>query len=147
MNEMNIGKGFLLVLIAGIISCAIWIGIISFTALGTGGAIGGLIAGGVGAIIAGVYQKGAGKMNFLGYLIIVIVVITVVIGALTLGTAFYLSNAGGAVSVGEAIDLIFSNRTLRFAFIQDALITGGIAVGMSIATTISSGKEKKKQED
>jgi len=146
-EEMNIGKGLLFSIVVAVILAAVWIAIIALTGFGIGGAVGGAIAGGVGAIISAAYQKGAGRVNILGYVIIVILTIIAVVGALALGVAFHLANEGLVNSFADGLDILFADRTLRFAFIQDALISGAISAGMAIATTIGSGKEKDKQKD
>lgn len=146
MNKTNIGKGILFALIVAIVACVIWAVVIGFTGTTTGGFVGGAIAGVLGAVLATVYQKGAGKLNFVGYLVIVILAILAVVGALILGIGMYISNEGHASGIIAGIEFALENRSVRFALIQDAFISGSIAAGMGIATTMSSSKEKKKQE-
>ena len=144
--EVNMGKGILFALGGMVGGFGIWIAVIAFLGLGTGGAIGGFFAAIVGGLVAGGYQKGGGKPGAVGTILVMIMAIVGAFAAIYLGIAIYLNNEGVANSLSDAFDLMSTNRTLRGAVIQDSIISVGGAAIMAVVTMMGSKKEKKAKD-
>jgi len=141
----NTGKGLLFALIGAFVASALWLAVIALVGAGTGGAIGGAFAAILGLGTAAGYQKGPGKPGAVG---IILVGLLVVIGAakvVTLGAAIQIYQAGLGRSLAQAVELLFdllgTNTDLTSAFLQDLIVSGGIALVLAIVTLVRRKKE------
>ena len=146
-NEANMGKGILFAVGGMVAGFAVWVTVIALFGIGTGGLVGGALGGALGALVGLGFQKGSGEVNAAGYAIIVVITLIGAVGALLLGTTIYVYNLGIGRSLGDALGFMLDDRTMRFALIQDLLISGAIAAGMAISVLIKSGKDEEKLDD
>jgi len=143
MGNKNVGKGILFALIGMAVGFGIWLAVIAFFGVGTGGAVGGAFAAVLGMLVAGGYKKGSEAVGAIGYIIVILITLAGAIGALLFGTTIYVYNEGVGSSLGNALEMMLDNRTMRFALIQDGLISGAISVAMAIMTLVGNKKDKK----
>ena len=142
----NTGKGILFALLGALVVSALWLAVIALVGAGTGGMIGGAFAAVLGLGAATGYQKGPGKPGAVGIIVVALLVLIAAAKVVTLGAALQLYHAGLGSSLSQAVELLFdllgTNRDLTSAFLQDLIVSGGIALVMAIITLVRTKKEK-----
>jgi len=145
MEKENVGKGILFAVIGAVVGFIVWAILIGFLDLGTGGVFGGILAAGLGTIIATAYQKGAGgKAGAVGFIVVIVLSAIGAVTAIILGASFLIYNEGIGDSVFDAMGILW--ELLRSEVIQDTLIAAGIAAVIAVVSLVGGNKKETKAE-
>ena len=140
MEKANVGKGILFALGGALIGFAVWVALIAFLELGTGGVFGGVLAAGFGMVVAGAYQLGAkGKAGAIGFIVTAILSGIGAVAAIILGAGFIIHNLGQGSDVLDAVGILLD----RFfgEVVIDVTVGAGIAIVMA-CVSLAGGNKK-----
>lgn len=138
--KYSTGKGILFALIGMLVGVAIWLTIMVLAEDGTGikDVTAGFLAALLGILVAGTYQKGAGKPRIVG--IILVVFLTFIAAATTFTTGMYAVFWGWSVFDSfimlRMIPILGLRGSLLSVFVQEFIIATGVSVAMAIVTLI-----------
>jgi len=145
MEKENVGKGILFAVVGAVVGFIVWVALIAFLELGTGGVFGGILAAGLGMIIATAYQKGSGgKAGAVGFIVAILLSATGAVASIILGASFLIYNEGVGDSVFDAMGILWD--LLRSEVIQDTSIAAGIAAVMAVVSLVGGNKKDTKVE-